>query len=146
MLSKSVLVILSLYATCCFASDVLELGDDDFASRVAETETTLAMFYAPWFVHIHFFPIRISIIFRFESHCQYELATKNCGWLEWNVDRAQCTVHTISALYIDTQYIFRCCPVDTSNLSICLLEMLIYPLFTLVFHYFLVNVLQVRPL
>lgn len=48
MLSKTVLVFLSFYATCCFASDVLELGDDDFASRVAETETTLAMFYAPW--------------------------------------------------------------------------------------------------
>lgn len=50
MLLKSILVILSLYATCCFASDVLELGDDEFATRVAETETTLVMFYAPWFV------------------------------------------------------------------------------------------------
>lgn len=29
-------------------SDVLDLGDSDFNTRVAETETTLVMFYAPW--------------------------------------------------------------------------------------------------
>lgn len=29
-------------------ADVLDLGDDDFNTRVAETETTLVMFYAPW--------------------------------------------------------------------------------------------------
>lgn len=29
-------------------ADVLDLGDDDFSTRVAETETTLVMFYAPW--------------------------------------------------------------------------------------------------
>lgn len=28
--------------------DVLELTDDNFSTRVAETETTLVMFYAPW--------------------------------------------------------------------------------------------------
>lgn len=27
---------------------VLELSDDDFSTRVRETETTLVMFYAPW--------------------------------------------------------------------------------------------------
>lgn len=48
MLSKSVFIILALYATCSLASDVLELGDDDFATRLAETETALVMFYAPW--------------------------------------------------------------------------------------------------
>lgn len=29
-------------------SDVLDLTDSDFSTRIAETETTLAMFYAPW--------------------------------------------------------------------------------------------------
>ena len=29
-------------------SDVLELGDSDFSTRIAETGTTLVMFYAPW--------------------------------------------------------------------------------------------------
>lgn len=29
-------------------ADVLDLGDDDFSTRVAETDTTLVMFYAPW--------------------------------------------------------------------------------------------------
>ena len=39
---------------CLFAvvlageADVLDLSDDDFSTRVAETETTLVMFYAPW--------------------------------------------------------------------------------------------------
>lgn len=47
MLLKSVFVFVTLFA-CSLASDVLELGDDDFNTRVAETETTLVMFYAPW--------------------------------------------------------------------------------------------------
>lgn len=29
-------------------ADVLDLGDDDFSTRVAEADTTLVMFYAPW--------------------------------------------------------------------------------------------------
>lgn len=28
--------------------DVLELGDNDFTSKLAEHETVLVMFYAPW--------------------------------------------------------------------------------------------------
>jgi len=28
--------------------DVLELGDDDFATTLKQHETTLVMFYAPW--------------------------------------------------------------------------------------------------
>lgn len=40
---------LSLIATSlCAESDVLDLGDSDFSTRVAQTETTLVMFYAPW--------------------------------------------------------------------------------------------------
>jgi protein disulfide-isomerase A3 len=43
------LLILSFIANSLGAeSDVLDLGDSDFNTRVAETETTLVMFYAPW--------------------------------------------------------------------------------------------------
>lgn len=31
-----------------FAESVVDLVDDDFASRIAEYDTTLVMFYAPW--------------------------------------------------------------------------------------------------
>lgn len=55
MLLKSVVVFVTLFAFS-LASDVLELGDDDFNTRLAETETTLVMFYAPWYVII-LFPI-----------------------------------------------------------------------------------------
>lgn len=40
-----------LVAICCvLAGDqhVLELSDDDFSTKVSETETSLVMFYAPW--------------------------------------------------------------------------------------------------
>jgi protein disulfide-isomerase A3 len=45
----AVLAALSFIANSFGAeSDVLDLGDSDFNTRVAETETTLVMFYAPW--------------------------------------------------------------------------------------------------
>ncbi|CRK99496.1 CLUMA_CG012815, isoform A [Clunio marinus] len=47
------LLAFSLIANSAFGgeSDVLDLGDSDFNTRVAETETTLVMFYAPWCGH-----------------------------------------------------------------------------------------------
>lgn len=43
------LFVLSVIANSFGAeSDVLNLGDSDFSTRVSETETTLVMFYAPW--------------------------------------------------------------------------------------------------
>lgn len=47
MLFKTAFVFVTLFAFS-LASDVLELNDDDFNTRVAETETTLVMFFAPW--------------------------------------------------------------------------------------------------
>lgn len=49
MLLKSVFVFVTLFAFS-LASEVLEIGDDDFNTKVAETDTTLVMFYAPWYV------------------------------------------------------------------------------------------------
>lgn len=31
-----------------FAGSVVDLVDDDFSSRIAEYDTALVMFYAPW--------------------------------------------------------------------------------------------------
>ncbi|XP_030748346.1 protein disulfide-isomerase A3 [Sitophilus oryzae] len=52
MLCLQVLSIL-LIATAALASeeDVLELGDNDFDSRLSEIDTALVMFYAPWCGH-----------------------------------------------------------------------------------------------
>lgn len=52
-MNGKIAVILAVFAVCAFAGDqdVLDLTDNDFSTRVAETETTLVMFYAPWFVH-----------------------------------------------------------------------------------------------
>jgi len=33
-------------------SDVLELGDSDFDSKLSALDNVLVMFYAPWFVQI----------------------------------------------------------------------------------------------
>lgn len=41
-------IFLAICITTSLASDVLELSDSDFSTRVAETETTLVMFFAPW--------------------------------------------------------------------------------------------------
>jgi protein disulfide isomerase family A protein 3 len=47
-----VLKFLFLYSLFYFSlaseSDVVELTDDDFSTRIAEHETVLVMFYAPW--------------------------------------------------------------------------------------------------
>lgn len=48
MLHKLGVIFLAICATTSLASDVLELGDNDFSTTVAEAETTLVMFYAPW--------------------------------------------------------------------------------------------------
>lgn len=56
MLFKSVIVFVTLFAFS-LASDVLDLSDDDFNSKVAEADTTLVMFYAPWYV----FKIKIKL-------------------------------------------------------------------------------------
>jgi hypothetical protein len=36
------------------ADSVLDLGDSDFDSKLADIETALVMFYAPWSVWAHF--------------------------------------------------------------------------------------------
>lgn len=49
MYSKIFILVLAIIA---FANgsedDVLDLTDDDFNTRIGETETVLVMFYAPW--------------------------------------------------------------------------------------------------
>lgn len=39
-----------LHLSAAAESDVLEWGDSDFKSGVAQHETVLVMFYAPWYV------------------------------------------------------------------------------------------------
>lgn len=50
MVFRPLLIGLALFVALahCGEADVLDLGDDDFSTRVGETETTLVMFYAPW--------------------------------------------------------------------------------------------------
>ena len=47
---KDVAVLLTVFFAFANAgeADVLDLSDADFNTRVAESETTLVMFYAPW--------------------------------------------------------------------------------------------------
>lgn len=58
MLLKSVFVFVTVFAFA-FSSEVIEIGDSDFNTKVAETETTLVMFYAPWYV---IFGLHIQLI------------------------------------------------------------------------------------
>lgn len=53
MFCAKVLFLAALALPAAFAgeADVLDLTDADFSSRVAESETTLVMFYAPWCGH-----------------------------------------------------------------------------------------------
>lgn len=44
---KLFILVCCLIATV-YADDVVELGDDDFDSRLADMDTALVMFYAPW--------------------------------------------------------------------------------------------------
>lgn len=44
----ALVAVLGLQTAFAGEADVLDLTDSDFSTRVAETETTLVMFYAPW--------------------------------------------------------------------------------------------------
>lgn len=45
------LLLVTLLVAIATASDVVDLGDDNFDSRLADMETALVMFYAPWCGH-----------------------------------------------------------------------------------------------
>ncbi|XP_055389604.1 protein disulfide-isomerase A3 [Condylostylus longicornis] len=51
MLKYLLLLSISIFAVNSAESDVQELGDNDFESKIADQETTLVMFYAPWCGH-----------------------------------------------------------------------------------------------
>lgn len=49
MIFKSALLLACLWAVALAGGkDVLDLTDDDFATRIAENDVVLVMFYAPW--------------------------------------------------------------------------------------------------
>lgn len=48
----AVLLVAACFVAGSIAQDVLDLTDNDFSTRVAESDTTLVMFYAPWYVHL----------------------------------------------------------------------------------------------
>ena len=50
-LTMKYLLLLALAATA-LADDTFELGDSDFDSKLADMETALVMFYAPWYVSL----------------------------------------------------------------------------------------------
>ena len=43
-------LLVSLFASAVICSDVIELGDDNFASGTEEKEIMLVEFFAPWYV------------------------------------------------------------------------------------------------
>ena len=45
------LLLLATVVAAVFADDVVELGDSDFDSKLADMDTALVMFYAPWCGH-----------------------------------------------------------------------------------------------
>jgi len=45
------ILLLATVVAAVFADDVVELGDSDFDSRLADMDTALVMFYAPWCGH-----------------------------------------------------------------------------------------------
>lgn len=46
------LVLIAVSYGLASEQDVLEYGDSDFNTRIAEHETALVMFYAPWWVFL----------------------------------------------------------------------------------------------
>lgn len=44
---KALIIVLCLFGLSK-ADDVLQLGDSDFSSKLADHETALVMFFAPW--------------------------------------------------------------------------------------------------
>lgn len=51
-MNTKVIVVFLAIVGCTIAGeqDVLDLTDNDFSSRIADFDTTLVMFYAPWYV------------------------------------------------------------------------------------------------
>lgn len=49
-MNTKVIVLFLAFVGCTIAGeqDVLDLTDNDFSSRIADIDTTLVMFYAPW--------------------------------------------------------------------------------------------------
>ena len=41
-------LIVLLFTSLALADDVMQLGDSDFENKLADIDTALVMFYAPW--------------------------------------------------------------------------------------------------
>lgn len=105
MLFKSVFVFVTLFAFT-LASDVLDLSDDDFNTRVAEADTTLVMFYAPWQVFFSYF--FLSIIWEKNKSIDFsdrEICLFICFFNSWPFFSSSKSEKKISALtlyFVDT--------------------------------------------